>query len=69
MDAKPGSIKPFSEWSLLELETSKHLFESMAAEVAKHTGETPAPVWEPVLEIIARNRAELQAEIERRAQL
>ena len=68
MNDTPGSIKPFGEWSLLELETARRHFESMATEVAKHITGSPAPVWDPVLDIIARNRAELKAEIERRAQ-
>jgi len=59
-------VKPLSERSLPELEDARHHLEKIEAQVARDATQLPGPGWGAVIDILQRDREELEAELRRR---
>ena len=59
-------MKPLSERSLDALRAAKGHLEEIEAQVSKDMEEFPGPGWEPVVDMLVRDRTEIEHELKRR---
>ncbi len=59
-------MKPLSERSLDALKAAKRHLEKIEDQVARDIEEFPGPGWEPVRDMLVRDRTEIEQELKRR---
>lgn len=59
-------MKPLSERSLDELKSAKRHLEKIEGQVAKDSREVPGSGWAAVVDMLNRDRSELEEELSRR---
>jgi hypothetical protein len=61
-------MKPLAERSFDELENAKRHLEKIEAQVSKDSREVPGPGWTAVIDMLNRDRTELEDELLRRSE-